>query len=123
MFNFSLGIRILRKKPDLVDEILQHCENLLNEKSHGILMCAVNLATEILKIKPEAKKIFLPSVDKLMRLLKDISGQYSSEYDVDGVNDPFLQVAILKFLGLIATEGDLKEDFSSILATLTVNLP
>lgn len=86
-------------------------------------MCAVNLATEILKIKPSARDIFLPSVEKMMRMLKDISGQYSSEYDVDGVNDPFLQVGILKFLGLIANEGSLKEDFSSILATLTVNLP
>lgn len=53
-------------------------------------MCAVNLATEILKIKPSARDIFLPSVEKMMRMLKDISGQYSSEYDVDGVNDPFL---------------------------------
>jgi Adaptin N terminal region/Adaptin C-terminal domain len=96
---------------------------MLKEKSHGLLMCAVNLAIEIVTIKPEAKTIFMDQVDSLMRMLKEISGQYSSEYDVDGVNDPFLQVSILKFLELVACEGDLKEDFSSILATLTVNLP
>lgn len=86
-------------------------------------MCAINLATEIVRVKPSLKHLFLGSVEKIMRLLKDISGQYSSEYDVDGVNDPFLQVQILKFLELVADEGQLKEDFSSILATLTVNLP
>jgi hypothetical protein len=63
---------------------------MLNEKSHGILMCAINLATEIVRVKPSLKHLFLGSVEKIMRLLKDISGQYSSEYDVDGVNDPFL---------------------------------
>lgn len=69
-----IGIRILKKKPELVDELIPHCENMLNEKSHGILMCSINLATEIVRIKPSLKHLFLPSVEKIMRLLKEISG-------------------------------------------------
>jgi AP-1 complex subunit gamma-1 len=49
--------------------------------------------------------------------------QYSSEYDVDGVNDPFLQTAILRFLFELCDDEIIKEDFCSLLAQVTVNLP
>lgn len=57
-----------------------------------------------------------------MRTLKDLSNVYSAEYDVEGVNDPFLQVLILKFLKHFAEEEEIREDFASLLATITVNL-
>lgn len=49
--------------------------------------------------------------------------QYSSEYDVDGVNDPFLQTAILRFLFELSDDEIIREDFSALLAQVTVNLP
>lgn len=49
--------------------------------------------------------------------------QYSSEYDVDGVNDPFLQTAILRFLFELCDDEIIKEDFCALLAQVTVNLP
>ena len=106
-----------------MDEFKEHYETLISEKSHGLLMCGLNLANKIITLKPDTRTKFAPGSKKLIRLLKDISTQYSSEFDVDGVNDPFLQVTMLKFLAKVATEGDLKEEFSSLLATLTNNLP
>lgn len=49
--------------------------------------------------------------------------QYSTEYDVDGVNDPFLQTGILRFLFELCDDEGIKEDVCSLLAQVTVNLP
>jgi len=111
------------KKPVLVDEVLSYVGDMLEERNHGLLICSLRLAIEIVTIRPEARRKFIESSKKVIRYLKDISGQYNSEYDVDNVNDPFLQVYILQFLSIMSAEVQIKEDFSSLLATLTVNLP
>lgn len=102
---------------------MEYTKDMLEERNHGLLICALRLASKIMEIKPELRSHFTDSSKKVIRYLRDISSQYNAEYDVDNVNDPFLQVYILQFLALVATKGSLKEDFASLIATLTVNLP
>ena len=63
----------MRKKPSLVDEVLKHVKDILDERNHGLLICGLRLVIEILKIKPSAKDEFESNAKKVVRFLKDIS--------------------------------------------------
>lgn len=80
-------------------------------------MCCLNLAQTIIQIEPEYKKHFKNHTKALMKLLKELSITYSTEYDVDGINDPFLQATILQFLFKMCNDENIKDDFCGLLAT------
>jgi len=88
------SLRVLRKVPDMVAEFLPYLDDLIDVKNHALLMCCLNLAQTIINIEPEYKKHFKIHAKALMKLLKELSITYSTEYDVDGINDPFLQATI-----------------------------
>lgn len=77
----------------------------------------------IIDLEEEFKQYFKTQAKALMKLLKELSITYSTEYDVDGVNDPFLQTTILAFLHKMSDDENIKDDFCGLLATLTCNLP
>jgi len=116
-------MRVLKKVPAKVGDIEDSCATLLDEKNHGLMICGIELAMEIVRIKPQFKLHFHPAARRMIKILKDLTVQYSAEYDVDGVNDPFLQTAILRFLFELCDDEVIKEDFCSLLSQVTVNLP
>ena len=70
-----------------------------NEKNHGVLLAGATLLLEILRADPSAAKrlyVLVPFTVKLLRKLS--STDYVPEYDVGGVNDPFLQTKLLRLL-------------------------
>ena len=116
-------MRVLKKCPHKAAELEDHCATLLDDKNHGLMICGIELALGLVRIKPQFKVHFHPAARRLIKLLKDLTVQYSSEYDVDGVNDPFLQTAILRLLFELCEDEVIKEDFCALLAQVTVNLP
>src|SRR3990167_5935914 len=101
-------MRVLRKIPGKAADLESMCSKLLDEKNHVLMICGLELAMEIVKIKPAFKVHFHKSAKKLINMLKELSVQHSAEYDVDHVNDPFLQAAIIRFLFELCDDENIK---------------
>jgi len=94
--------RIIRKVPEMVDEFLGKIESMVEEQNHGILLSCLALIDDIIQLKPTYKSKFKKFIPALTKMLKGLVTSYSSEYDVSGISDPFLQVEILKFFRTMA---------------------
>ena len=117
------ALHIIRKVPDLMEMFLPATRALLNEKNHGVLLAAVCLITEMCLKSPDALSHFRKVVPQLVRVLKNlIMAGYSPEHDVSGVSDPFLQVKILKLLGILGKgDAEASEAMNDILAQVATN--
>uniref|UniRef100_K3WEF7 AP-1 complex subunit gamma n=1 Tax=Globisporangium ultimum (strain ATCC 200006 / CBS 805.95 / DAOM BR144) TaxID=431595 RepID=K3WEF7_GLOUD len=117
------SIRVFRKVPELVEDFTDSMLGLLRSKNHGVLLCGVQLITEVLLIDEDNIKYFKDLVPTLVRELRNLlSMGYSSEYDVSGIADPFLQVAILGLLRLLGKNNDeASEAMNDVLAQVATN--
>lgn len=116
------AMRIVKKVPDLLENFSGKAKSLLNDKNHGVLLCAVTLAIEVCK-DDEAREDFKSTVPLLVRHLKSlVTTGYSPEHDVSGITDPFLQVKILRLLRILG-RGDAaaSEAMNDILAQVATN--
>lgn len=99
------SLRIVRKVPDFAEIFLEKLgANAFNERQHGALLCSLTLLTACLETKQGAS--FMPmyrqQIPAAVRLLKGLVLSSSAmEHDVCGVADPFLQVALLRFLRIV----------------------
>jgi hypothetical protein len=59
-------MRVLKKCPEKIDEIEDYCSTMLDEKNHGLMICGIELALEVMKIKPAFKVHFHPSARKMV---------------------------------------------------------
>ncbi|OWZ24581.1 AP-1 complex subunit gamma-1 [Phytophthora megakarya] len=117
------AIRVFTKVPDLVEDFTESILGLLRAKHHGVLLAGVQLITEVVLLDAENLKRFSSLVPKLVRQLRNLlSMGYSSEYDVSGIADPFLQVAILKLLRLLGKDNEeASEAMNDVLAQVATN--
>lgn len=115
--------RMIRKAPELLDQFIPATKNLLNERSHGVLIATIVLMTEMSSNSQEALIYFRKSIPQLVKLLKNLmmSGN-SPDHDISCISDPFLQVKILRLLRILGksnTEGS--EQMTDILASVATN--
>ncbi|CEG47952.1 clathrin-adaptor gamma chain [Plasmopara halstedii] len=117
------AIRVFIKVPDLVEDFTESIMGLLRAKHHGVLLAGVQLITEVVLLDAANLKSFNSLVPKLVRQLRNLlSMGYSSEYDVSGIADPFLQVAILKLLRLLGKGNEeASEAMNDVLAQVATN--
>jgi AP-1 complex subunit gamma-1 len=117
------AIRVFVKVPDLVEDFTESILGLLRAKHHGVLLAGMQLITEVVLLDVENLKRFSSLVPKLVRQLRNLlSMGYSSEYDVSGIADPFLQVAILKLLRLLGKDNEeASEAMNDVLAQVATN--
>jgi hypothetical protein len=118
------AIRIIRKVPELIEEFQGSVTNLLNDKNHAVLLTAVCLIIEMIKL--DGKLIgstFRKIVPTIVRLLKNlVLAGYVSEYDVVGITDPFLQCKLIHLLRILGTGDREASDFmNDILAQVSIN--
>ncbi|CBN75745.1 Coatomer protein complex, gamma sub-unit [Ectocarpus siliculosus] len=111
-------IRVLKKCPELVEDFIERVVVLLVERSHGVVMCGVQLLIAILEIDEAHAEAVVKVVPSLVRLMRNLlSTGFSSEYDVAGVTDPFLQVQVLRLLRLLGQYSqDASEEVNSVLS-------
>jgi AP-1 complex subunit gamma-1 len=112
------SLRIVRKVPDLIDYVMVPATSLLTDKHHGVLISGVKLCTELCQVSEVAVQHFRKHVMSLIRVLKNlvVSG-YAPEYDVNGITDPFLQIRLLRLLGLLGKgDPETSDNMSDILA-------
>ncbi|KAG6518032.1 AP-1 complex subunit gamma-2-like isoform X1 [Zingiber officinale] len=113
------SIRIIRKVPDLAENLMIPAASLLKEKHHGVLISAVQLCITLCKVSDIPLEHLRKSCIKgLVQILKELSNSsYTPEYEIAGVMDPFLQIRILKLMRLLG-QGDVEcsEYMTDILA-------
>ncbi|KAG6972986.1 hypothetical protein JG688_00003729 [Phytophthora aleatoria] len=117
------AIRVFTKVPELVEDFTESILGLLRSKHHGVLLAGVQLITEVVLLDAENLKTFRSLVPKLVKQLRNLlSMGYSSEYDVSGIADPFLQVAILKLLRLLGKDNEeASEAMNDVLTQVATN--
>ncbi|CAM9923655.1 unnamed protein product [Sphacelaria rigidula] len=88
-------VRVLRKCPELVEDFVERVGALVLERSHGVVICGVQLLIAILEIDKKQAANLVKVIPALVRLMRNLLNTgFSSEYDVAGVTDPFLQVLL-----------------------------
>lgn len=115
--------RIIRKDPELMENFLPMIRPLLNERNHGVLLTGTTLLSEMCLVSNDAVEYSRRMVPQLVRILKTLvqSGP-TADHDVGGVTDPFLQVKVLRLLGLLGRGNDQASDeMNDILAQVATN--
>lgn len=115
--------RMIRKAPELLEMFIPATKNLLNERSHGVLIASIVLITEMSERSPEAVIHFRKSISQLVKLLKNLmmSGN-SPDHDISCISDPFLQVKILHLLRILGkNDPEGSEAMTDILASVATN--
>lgn len=113
--------------PSLADVYLDRVQKLLavSGQDNGSVLCILTLVEEvfapfllplpsltifqIVAAAPSSTVSLAQFCTKFLSALKKLSGgagESTGEYDVGGVRDPFLQIALMRVLRLIATEND-----------------
>ena len=95
---------------------------LLNERNHGVLLTSVTLLSEMCLVSNDAIEYSRTMVPQLVRILKTLvqSGP-TADHDVGGVTDPFLQVKVLRLLGILGRgDNDASEEMNDILARVSI---
>ncbi|KAJ1667980.1 clathrin associated protein complex large subunit [Coemansia sp. RSA 1813] len=97
------AVRVVRRDPELCAPFLERVRSLLGNKHHGVQLAAVALMTELCNHSQEALDEGRKLVPVLVRQLRVLLNfESSSEYEVANFSDPFLQVAILRLMRVIA---------------------
>ncbi|KAJ0407978.1 hypothetical protein ATCC90586_002006 [Pythium insidiosum] len=117
------AVRVFQKVPELVEDFAESIHGLLRTKNHGVLLSGIHLIHEVILLDESNQRFFEDLVPTLVRDLRNLlSMGYSSEYDVAGIVDPFLQVAILKLLRLLGKGNEeASEAMNDVLAQVATN--
>ena len=117
------SVRIVKKVPDLADGVVPGTSELLSDRHHGVLLCAVTLALELCVLDQVHVTHFRKHVPVLVKILMSlIRAGYSAEHDVGGHADPFLQVKLLRLLAKLgAGDADASDAMSDVLANVASN--
>jgi len=117
-------LAISKNCPDLIESFSGKLEPFFTDKDHGVLICGLELMIYLFTKVPKIIKKYRKYLDNLLTLMVNISNSsfsYSNEYDVNGINDPFLQVKVIEIFKLYGQENKVScEDISDALATVNV---
>ncbi|XP_048372271.1 AP-1 complex subunit gamma-like 2 isoform X3 [Sphaerodactylus townsendi] len=117
------AVHIIRKVPDLTDTFVALGEQLLTERNHSILHGAVMLIAEMCRQNPQTLEHFRKHVPQLVGLLQNlVVAGYSPESSISGINDPFLQVQIVRLLRILGRGNeDTSDSMNDVLAQVATN--
>lgn len=116
-------IRIIRKAPDLLEGFIPYVKKSMKQKNHNVLITATSLILEMCNINPSVIPSFRKMVTHLVRVYNDILQQgFSHDYDVNGINDPFLQVKLLRLLRVLGhNSAEASDTMNLLLANIATN--
>ncbi|OQS07179.1 AP-1 complex subunit gamma-1 [Thraustotheca clavata] len=117
-------VRVFRQVPELVEDFIDPIHALLKSRNHAVLLTGIQLIIELLIIDHEGHIGYFNSiVPTLVKELRNLlSNNYTPEYDVSGIVDPFLQVNILSCLRLLGKDNDeASEAMNDVLAQVATN--
>ena len=89
---------MIKKAPEYLNEFLEKVLEALDDKNHGVLLGAFAFLENALAVDESIAPRLAEYANKYSTIYKYIATEYNSEYEIGGVQDPFLQVTILRFL-------------------------
>lgn len=115
--------RVLRKVPDMMESFMEKAPGLLEDRSHSVLLAGVTLMLDMCALEPGSAEQLRAQVPLLCKILRSlIMGGFTPDYDVGGINDPFLQVGILRLLRLLGRgSAEASDTMSDVLAQVATN--
>ncbi|KAI3645995.1 hypothetical protein MP228_008923 [Amoeboaphelidium protococcarum] len=118
------AVKVVKKVPDLADQFVVKAKHLLNEKNHAVLLTSVTLCITLAGCSDNILRDVRGQIPILCRHLKSLmsSAGGAAEHDVGGINDPFLQVMILRLLRTLG-KGDraASDSMNDVLAQIATN--
>jgi AP-1 complex subunit gamma-1 len=116
-------VRILKRVPELAEDYVDRIISLLKDRSHGVLITAVQLVADVLIVQHNLSEKFVRIVPLLVKMLRNLLNLgYSPEHDIAGIADPFLQVKILQLLAMLGRRCDEASDaMNDVLAQVATN--
>jgi len=113
-------IRIMKRIPEVAEDYIDRIIGLIKDRSHGVLITAVQLISDVLVLQPKLSKKFHRTVPSLVKMLRNLLNLgYSPEHDIAGIADPFLQVKLLQLLAMLGKNDDEASEAMNDVATNT----
>ncbi|RCK62619.1 AP-1 complex subunit gamma-1 [Candida viswanathii] len=122
-----VAAKLIEKDPELAEIFLPKVPGLINEKQSSLLLGALRLIDALYLASEESRPVLLKTIPKIVANLKrTTTSGYQPDYDVTGTTDPFLQVALLSTLRLLALDEQCPpqylEEINDILTQVASNL-
>lgn len=115
-------LAISKNCPDLIESFSGKLDPFFTDKDHGVLLCSLELIHYLFTKNPKLIKKYRKYLDNLLNMIGSISnssGSYYNEYEVNGINDPFLQVKMIEIFKFFGQENIRScEDISDTLANV-----
>ncbi len=92
------AIKLLKKTPQFIPDFMPAIVESLDDKNHGVLLGAFAFLENILSLSTNHVEEIINLMPKVSQIYRQVVGDFNSEYEMSGVQDPFLQVAVLRFL-------------------------
>ena len=119
------ALRVLRKAPELAEGFFAVAPTLLKDRHHGALLAGLVFCCELCTTCRDAVpllRLHIQAVLDILRTLTTTPAGSATEHSVGGVHDPFLQVAALRLLRLLAAgDADASDAISDMLASTATN--
>ena len=100
----ACATKLVQKDPELIEIFEPRLTSLLSDKNHSVQLAAVNFFQTLIQSTEQNLSVthykLLPSLLRILQSLQ--TAPLDTEFDVSGVSDPVLQVALLKTIRQLA---------------------
>lgn len=122
-----VAAKLVEKEPDLGEVFMPHLEDSATDNTPLLLLGTCRMIQSIYFNCPQFRPELVKLIPRLISHTKSIVfNAYQPDYDVNGVRDPFLQVALLETLRTLAVDESCPESFledlNDILTQVALNL-
>ena len=114
------AVRIVRHIPETAESFKPSVQKLLKFGSHSVVIAAINLIEEMIASQPAIRNSYHRYQSAFVKILRQlIQTKASREFNFQNMNDPFLQVRIIRVLALIKKST---EDLDSVLESIITGI-
>ena len=102
-----VALKTVKVAPEVCDSFVEPCLVGLLDNSHSVSLAAAQLAVELINHIDGAADVFAKNLQQIVKLLSNLN-QYQGagmDHDLGGVNDPFLQIALLRVIQAIVQKS------------------
>ncbi|KAJ2799838.1 clathrin associated protein complex large subunit, partial [Coemansia guatemalensis] len=116
------AVRLVRQTAELADSFARHVRVLLRDRHHGVQLAAAALAVEVVQRSADAQAEAGALAAEISRQLRALATDSSPEHSVGGINDPFLQVSLLRVLRLAAQTPEAADAANDVLTQVATQV-
>lgn len=92
------AIKLIKKIPESISEYLPKIIDSIETRNHGVLLSCMAFLETVISLDNNYVNQIANLAPKLYKIYKYISMESNSDYSINGAQDPFLQVAILRLM-------------------------